>query len=520
MKDEMTLNSSSAQTDQAKLVQIPLFDRAESHDDRTAIIAAEGRFTFHQLLEASHRVASHLLDGADDLNESRVAFISPPSFSYVAMQWGIWLAGGVVVPLCVEYPPAELEYVIRDSGASIVAAHPKLESAIRSIVENLGLRLVLTTEALEARPVPLPAIDRRRRGMILYTSGTTSKPKGVVTTHHNIEAQITSLIQAWGWTADDRIMNVLPLHHIHGIINVLSSSLWAGAQCEMLGGFDLPTVWRRICDGNLTLFMAVPTIYGRLIAAWDNAAPEEKEKFTAGCQKMRLMICGSAALPVTILEKWKTVSGHVLLERFGMTEIGMGLANPLNGRRVPGAVGSPLPGVEARLVDESGQPVPEGTPGEIQIRGDTVFLEYWNRPEATRDAFIDGWFRTGDIATRQNGVYRILGRNSVDIIKTGGYKVSALEIEEVLRTHEAIAQCAVVGVADADWGERVAAAVILKPGASLDLSTMRSWAKQHLAPYKVPSLLRILEELPCNAMGKVVKPSVSRLFGTEPAVNS
>jgi malonyl-CoA/methylmalonyl-CoA synthetase len=195
-----------------------------------------------------------------------------------------------------------------------------------------------------------------------------------------------------------------------------------------------------------------------------------------------------------------------------MTEIGMALSNPLIGERRPGSVGTPLPGVEVRLVDDAGREVPPDTPGEIEVRGDNVFLEYWGRADATRDAFRDGWFRTGDVATLERGAYRILGRTSVDIIKTGGYKVSALEIEEILREHPAILECAVVGLADPEWGERVAAAVELRPGGSLELDSLKLWAKERLAPYKIPRALRVVPSLPRNAMGKVTKPDVAALF--------
>jgi malonyl-CoA/methylmalonyl-CoA synthetase len=225
------------------------------------------------------------------------------------------------------------------------------------------------------------------------------------------------------------------------------------------------------------------------------------------------MVSGSAALPVSIMEKWEKISGHVLLERYGMTEIGMGLSNPLNGQRVPGCVGVPLPGVQARLSDENGAPVAPGTPGQIEIRGDTVFLEYWRRPEDTKKAFRNGWFLTGDIAVEDNGVFRIIGRSSVDIIKTGGFKVSALEIEETLRTHPEIKECAVVGVTDPVWGERVCAALVMRGDSVPDLDAFRQWGKDRLASYKVPKDVVVLKELPKNAMGKVFKPALRELMG-------
>ncbi len=189
------------------------------------------------------------------------------------------------------------------------------------------------------------------------------------------------------------------------------------------------------------------------------------------------MVSGSAALPVSTLERWKEISGHTLLERYGMTEIGMALSNPLHGKRVPGSVGLPLPSVEVQLVGENGEPVTAGTPGEIEVRSPSVFAEYWGQPNTTREAFRNGWFRTGDTAIVQHGVYRILGRTNIDILKTGGHKVSALEIEETLREHPAVAECAVVGVPDAEWGERVGVAIVLSDGNALDLSSLRAWAK-------------------------------------------
>ena len=239
------------------------------------------------------------------------------------------------------------------------------------------------------------------------------------------------------------------------------------------------------------------------------------------------MVSGSAALPVSTLERWKEISGHTLLERYGMTEIGMALSNPLRGKRVPGSVGTPLPNVEVQLVGENGEPVATGTPGEIEVRGPSVFVEYWGKPDATRDAFRDGWFRTGDTAVVENGVYRILGRTNIDILKTGGHKVSALEIEEALREHPAIAECAVVGVPDLEWGERVAAAIVLKDvlkdalngglnnDDAIDLPSLRTWARELLAAHKLPSRLLVLDALPRNAMGKVMKPAVAALFRTE-----
>jgi malonyl-CoA/methylmalonyl-CoA synthetase len=502
-------------------VNLPLINRAQEHGEKIAILVPKVEaFTYRDLLYASSQIATNLLQDAEDLEEQRVALLIPPSFEYVATQWGIWRAGGVAVPLCISHPLPELEYVITNSGASMIVAHPDFEEILRPILsrrreENApapNLRLILTSETLTDADKPLPEVDLARRALILYTSGTTGKPKGVVTTHQNIQAQVTSLIAAWEWTSSDRILHILPLHHVHGIINVLTCALWAGAECHMVSKFDPETVWQCIGAGDLTLFMAVPTIYVKLISAWENTSPDRQQLLAAGCAQMRLMVSGSAALPVRVLEKWQSISGHLLLERYGMTEIGMALSNPLHGQRLPGSVGVPLLGVEVKLVDEDGTLVPSGTPGEIQVKSDGVFLEYWQNPAATATAFQDGWFRTGDLAVVEHGNYRILGRMSVDIIKTGGYKVSALEIEEVLRSHPDIQECAVVGVEDPEWGERVCAALVLHPQRQLTLAALRSWAKEQLAVYKVPTQIVVVTELPRNVMGKVTKPTVVELF--------
>jgi len=485
--------------------KIALIKRAEEHGSLPAITSSEGTYTYSHLLERSRQIGLTLLDGKDDLKEERVAFLTPRGFHYAALQWGIWRAGGIAVPLGEMHPVSELEYLIRDAGAGIVVAHPEFEAKLRAIAMDLGVPFVLTEEPFSPAKGSLPEIDPARRAMILYTSGTTGKAKGVVSTHLNIQAQVTSLIEAWGWASEDYILHVLPLHHVHGIINVLTCALWAGAKCEILPRFDPLETWQKFVERDLTLFMAVPTIYVKLIAAWETATPQEQKLMRKACQKFRLMVSGSAALPVSVLAKWKAITGHTILERYGMTEIGMALSNPLQGERVPGYVGTTLPQIEVRLVDDGGNPVEPGVSGEIQVRGPSVFLEYWQRPQETKASFRHGWFSTGDVAVVEKGIYRILGRKSTDIIKTGGYKVSALEIEEVLRTHPAIKECAVIGIEDPEWGERVTAALILQRGEDLTLEELRTWGKRRLSPYKVPTRVVIVDDLPRNPLGKVTK---------------
>ena len=488
--------------------------RAQLHSKREALVDEAGSYTYQKLLQASDDVASTLLAGRNDLREARVAFLIPPSFEYTAILWGIWRAGGIAVPLCITHPVPELEYVVTDADAEILIVHPDHLERLAPVEKMHSRQFISSAELFNHETTPIfPDVEIERRAMILYTSGTTGKPKGVVTTHANICAQITTLIDFWEWRETDRTLGVLPLHHVHGIINILSCALWSGGCCELLEKFDADKIWKLFIERDYTLFMAVPTVYVKLIEAWEKAAPEQQIKMAEACRKMRLMVSGSAALPVTIFNKWKSITGHTFLERYGMTEIGMGISNPLNGERKPGYVGVPLPGVAVRLVDEDGKIIQEEEiPGEIQIKGDNVFKEYWRRQQETQKAFLDGWFLTGDTAVVEDGYYRIMGRNSVDIIKTGGYKVSALEIEETLRTHPDIKECAVVGIADEVWGERVAAAVVLKSDIVLSLPELRTWAKSKIASYKVPKELLLVEDLPRNAMGKVTKPDVKNCF--------
>ena len=496
-----------------RMPDLPLISRARSHADSIAFRSATTAYSYQQLLDRSEVLAAVLLGEADDLKESRVALLVPAGFDYVAAQWAIWRAGGVKVPICLSATEPEWEYALTDSQASAVVADAAMAAKIATLGARLGVRVV-DIDAVTAAPAKtLPEVSVDRRAMILYTSGTTSKPKGVVTTHANIQAQIESLVEAWEWSAEDRIPLFLPMHHIHGIINVTLCALWSGAVIEPFPRFDLPAILERVRADAYTLFMAVPTIYVKLIQALESMPAEERAATVAGFAKMRLMVSGSAALPASVHEQWTALTGQKLLERYGMTEIGMAISNPYHGERRPGAVGKALPGVEVRLKAESGAiVVNEDEPGEIQVRGPGVFRVYWNRPEASAESFDGDWFRTGDMAVRERGYYRIMGRLSVDIIKSGGYKLSALEIEAALLEHPDVHECAVIGLPDDTWGEAVSAAVVLAPSVTLDLATLREWCKGRLSVYKIPQRLLIVNELPRNAMGKVTKPAVRTLF--------
>lgn len=492
-----------------------IFQQAQQHLTRTAIHSEGRTYSYEELLNSSHALATLLLNGNSDLQEQRVAFMVDPGFNYVKTQWAIWRSGGIAVPLCITHPLPSLCYVLEDTSASILVVSAHYAEKFAEYVQLKGIRLLVVEECQESNLASLPIIDASRSAMILYTSGTTSLPKGVVTTHENLDAQISTLIKAWEWNKNDHIVCVLPLHHVHGIINVVSCSLWAGATCTFLSSFSAKDVFELFKRGSVNVFMAVPTIYFKLISHWEQADETEKKAITASMQTFRLMVCGSAALPVSVMEKWQTISGHRLLERYGMTEIGMAISNPYVGERRAGYIGQPLPGVEVLLADDESKPVEGDTPGQILVRGKNVFKNYWNRPTETEKSFTpDGWFKTGDVAVIEDGYYRIMGRQSVDIIKSGGYKISALEIEEELRKHPVVSDVAVVGIPDEEWGEKIAAVLVYKSETGESTIDFSSWLRERIPSYKVPRHYTVVAELPRNAMGKVVKADVKKIITT------
>ena len=489
------------------------FPKLTNDNDRVALVEGDSSYTYGEVNRRIGRLATGLLDGKDDLKEERIAFFMPASLDYVATMHGIWRAGGIAIPLNVASAVAELDHYLTSAGVTRMIANGKYQESLRDLCAELHIELLSSDDVLADEIAALPEIIPERRGMMLFTSGTTNKPKGVVSTHKTIHAQITTLIEAWAWTEDDVIPLFLPVHHIHGIINILSCGLWAGATVHLFAKFDIPKITAEIVAGSYNVFMAVPTIYVKLIQYFDTIDADEVQKICDGFRPMRLNISGSAACPVKLFEQWQQLTGQVLLERYGMTEIGMGLSNPYDGERRAGHVGQPLPGVEAQLFDEDHNPVTEeGVAGEIRIRGDNVFLEYWDNEKATVESFRDGWFCTGDVAVVENGYYRIMGRSSIDIIKSGGYKLSALEIEGVLLAHDDIAEVAVIGVEDETWGESVMAFIGLRDGTRLEYDDLKRWCDGKMSSYKIPKAIKIIDALPRNAMGKVTKPDLKKLL--------
>ena len=475
--------------------------------------------TYADVLEAAASTARELegalpSSAAAAPREPRVGLMASPGPEYVRGMFAIWLAGGVVVPLSLSQPEPELRYVLADARVEAVLSTPELRARLEPAsvpVLDLGAVPPAAAAAAGAVEAAVDAAEARLDGgsgaLIIYTSGTTGRPKGALHTFASLQAQVDSMCAAWRWRPEDRILHGLPLHHIHGIVNALLCALHAGAAVEFLPRFSPTLVWAAWArpERRVTVFMGVPTMYVILLRVYDAAPEEEKPGMRAAAAALRLTVSGSAACPVGVMAQWEAVSGARLLERYGMTEIGMALSNPYEpaADRRAGAVGTPLPGVECRVRAQGG-----GGEGELLVRGPTLFREYVGRPRETAEAFdADGWFMTGDPGRRDaGGVYTILGRSSVDIIKSGGYKLSALEIESVLLTHPAVREVAVMGVDDEVYGEAVAAVAALEAGVPpLPLAELREWCRERMAPYKAPTVLRLVDAIPRNAMGKVNK---------------
>jgi malonyl-CoA/methylmalonyl-CoA synthetase len=478
----------------------PLLARLDGHPrDATAVVDANGTaVTYGELDRRSAAVA-----GALGATRGRsIALLLEPGATFVTGLLGCWRAGALVVPLSPLHATPELAHVIENAAPATLIASRALASRLAAAAP--GRAIVLGETLSDGGPLALPPPAADDDGLMLYTSGTTGRPKGVRLRHAALAATLASLEEAWRWRRDDRLLHVLPLHHTHGLIVALLGALWAGAEVRFTP-FDAAAVWEGL--STATLFMAVPTMYAKLMEAWQAAGPEARSRWAAGARGLRLFTSGSAALPASLLDAFRGATGQTILERYGMTEIGMALSNPYEGTRVPGAVGRELPGVTIDIVDEAGQPVASGQPGELRVRTPQMFSGYHGDAAATAASFDDeGRFLTGDTGTRDaGGVVRLLGRTSIDIIKSGGYKLSALEIEAVLLDHPAVAEVAVVGVPDDTWGERVTAWVVSRGAAPPTLAELQAFARERLAPYKLPRALELVPALPRNAMGKVQK---------------
>ena len=413
----------------------------------------------------------------------RIAVLATPTASTALAITGCLIAGVPVVPVPADVGQAERRHIVTDSGAQAwLGPVPDEPEGLPHIPVRMHAR------SWHRHPEPSP----QDTALIIYTSGTTGPPKGVQLSRRAIAADLDALAEAWQWTSEDTLVHGLPLFHVHGLVLGLLASLRIGNRFVHTGK-PKPDAYAAAPG---TLYFGVPTVWSRVVG--DAAA-------AAALRSARLLVSGSAGLPVPVFDKLVGLTGHAPVERYGATESLITLSTRADGDRRPGWVGLPLAGIETRLIDDDGGPVAHDakTIGRLQVRGPTLFNGYLNRPDATAEAFdSDGWYRTGDAAIIDNdGMHRIVGRESVDLIKSGGYRVGAGEIETALLGHPGVAEAAVVGLPDEDLGQRIVAFVV----GDAEPQELIDYVAQQLSVHKRPREVRIVDSLPRNAMGKVLK---------------
>ncbi|MET8687938.1 acyl-CoA synthetase [Streptomyces sp. NPDC004732] len=456
--------------------------------------------TYPELASAAGSLALRLRDAG------RVAVWATPSLETAVGVVAALLAGVPAVPLNPKSGDSELTHILRDSTPSLVLTEPgiQLPPALAAL-DRHDVDVDVRQDGGDHPAAPPGEPGPESPALIVYTSGTTGPPKGAVLPRRAIAATLDALEDAWQWTGDDVLVHGLPLFHVHGLILGTLGPLRRGGSVRHLGRFGTEGVTRELGSGATMLF-GVPTMYHRIAEALPEAP--ELAKALAGA---RLLVSGSAALPVHDHERIAAATGRRVIERYGMTETLMNTSVRADGEPRAGAVGVPLPRVELRLVDEADQEVAADDPeavGEIQVRGPNLFTEYLNRPDATAGAFAPGgWFRTGDMALRDaDGYVRIVGRKATDLIKSGGYKIGAGEIENALLEHEGVREAAVTGEPDPDLGERIVAWVVpADADAPPSAAELADHVASRLAPHKRPRVVRYLESLPRNDMGKIMK---------------
>ncbi|MBW2384935.1 MAG: AMP-binding protein [Deltaproteobacteria bacterium] len=465
--------------------------------ERTCLLDAAGAALCYGDLDRATRAAAGRLHASGLRRGDRVLCSAAASPGLVIAHVACLRLGLVVIPTNTAYRREEIMHVVRDArpAAAIVDA-----SACSEAVRAADASVQVFAPAIDAPTADAPALDETEPSapaLIGYTSGTTGRPKGAVLSHANLLASVEALRLAWRWSADDRLVLALPLFHMHGLGVGLHGTLHAGASAILLPRFDPDAVFDAIDAHGATLFFGVPTMYRRLVDA--TRARE--------LARLRLCVSGSAPLPADLHRRFEAATGQRIVERYGMTETAMLVSNPVDGERRPGTVGLPLPGVEVRLA---------GRPAQIEVRGANVFAGYFERDDATAEAFAEaGWFRTGDLGELDEAGYLVISGRVKELIISGGYNVYPREVEDALRLHPAIEDAAVVGTASEEWGEVVTAYVVASE--EIEADGLRGFLDDHIAAYKHPRRLHRIDALPRNALGKVQKHRLAhgRVLGEE-----
>jgi malonyl-CoA/methylmalonyl-CoA synthetase len=475
-------------------------------------IAFDGAWVTYAGLRAKAESFAHALLAWGLRPANRVALFLENSLDFLVAYLGTWWAGGTVVLVNTAYRQSELRHILGDSSARLCLVDGALRSELDRVRQDLprleraldtgdDLKAFVHAPVASATAAALRMPDADMTAVIAYTSGTTGRSKGAMLRHRNLIANAQSVCEAWRWTSSDHLLLMLPLFHTHGLMVGAHGTLVSGASLELHRKFDATAACDRLLSGEFSLFFGVPTMYTRLIA--------EARSRSVAPKPLRLYVSGSAPLSPRTFAEFESLFGQRILERYGMTETIMNMTNPYAGERRPGTVGMPFPRQQARVVDpRTRRPVPPETIGEIEVRGPHVFAGYLNQPEATAESVdADGWFRTGDLGrVSADGYYTITGR-ATELIITGGYNVYPREVEDVLVQCPGVAEAAVFGLPDAEFGECVCAALVRTDVTSTGVTAeaVIAFCKEQLASYKKPRHIFFVAALPRNAMGKVQK---------------
>ena len=488
---------------------MPFLSQITGHPaERIAVIDSDGEHSFGSLVTQARLLAGTLkeiIPTSVSTNEPlRIAFLAGRQASSAVALLAIWLADAVAVPLDPLMSLPEWQWRLEDLTVEMLIHTPSHRAEAQYIAHCTRVTLI-STEHESTNEAPLRLAAPEQSALILFSNKGGVRPKPCVHSFRSLAAQMQTLVDAWEWQPEDRLLHVLPLSNYHGLIHGLLGSMAAGCCCEILPNFKINLIWNRLSSEQITLFTAVPTIYQYLIDAWNKATDEQRFLWQVGFSQLRQTLVGPGSVAPSVSRQWSQITSQDLHFHFGMTETGMIIHNKQSSREISG---EPMPGVNLRLADDLGHEISEG-PGELEIRTPQLFKEYFGHTDLTQHSYNDGWFRTGDLAIRQGNNYRLLGHRDLDVIDTGGYRVSALEIETVIDSHPGINKCAILGTPCERWGEAICVFIVPEK-TPIALAELREWLCPQLPSYKLPTQLTLLTQMPRTHIGAVDKQQLKR----------